>query len=67
MTHGKRNNKLLSLIGLPLQNIGDGFITFAQTDVHGPRLYEICLDDNSGQENLNLFRSERQKMTEELT
>jgi hypothetical protein len=39
----------------------------AQADVHEPRLYEICLDDNSGQENINWCWSERQKIAKELT
>ena len=66
----KEKNKLLSLVGSPLLKI-DGtsrwFITMAQADVYEPRLYEICLDDNSGQENHNWCWSERQKIAKQLT
>jgi hypothetical protein len=66
----KEKNKLLSLVGSPLLKI-DGtwrwFITFAQADVYEPRLYEICLEDNSGQVNHNWCWSDRQRIAEELT
>ena len=55
----KEKNKLLSLVGSPLLKI-DGtsrwFITMAQADVYEPRLYEICLDDNSG--HLDIFHKD---------
>jgi hypothetical protein len=39
----------------------------AQADVYEPRLYEICLENNSGQENHNWCWSDRQKIAKELT
>ena len=66
----KENNKLLTLVGSPLLKIDATwrwFITMAQVDLYEPRLYEICLDDNSGQENHNWCWSERQKIAKELT
>ncbi len=66
----KEQRGLISLVGSPLVKIKGTwrwFITMAQADVYEPRLYEICLEGNSGQENHNWCWSDRQKIAKELT
>ena len=66
----KEQRGLISLVGSPLLKINGTwrwFITMAQADVYEPRLYEICLEGNSGQENHNWCWSDRQKIAKELT
>jgi hypothetical protein len=68
--HVAEEKQLLSLVGSPLIKIDDTWrwcITFAQADVYEPRLYEICLEDNSGHVNHNWCWSDRQRIAKEVT